>query len=209
MDRFGGEMKDMAGMLIQRHGEKFHAKMQASTVGLAGLGGLGSPIAMALVRMGLGRLTAYDFDEVDLSNIHRQQYYIDQIGMKKCDALRDTLERISPLTRLEFIDARIDEKNIDRLFEGCDIIIEAVDDEYTKAMLFDKCAKYYPGAFYIGASGVSGYSDEKPVSVKQLGDRAYIVGDFHSEDISLFASKVGIIAHMQANLAVKLIVEKL
>lgn len=201
---------DIAGMLIERHGKKFYDKMQATTVGIAGLGGLGSPISIALVRMGLGRLIAYDFDVVELSNIHRQQYYLDQIGIKKCVALKDTLERISPLTRLDMHDLKLDEDNISSAFTGCDLIIEAVDNKYTKAMLFSACRKHYPDVYYIGASGVAGYSDEHRITVKQMAEKIYMVGDFTTDSsVGLVASRVGIVAHTQANLAVQIIMEKI
>ncbi len=197
-------------MLIARHSPEVHAKLRKASVGVAGLGGLGSQIAVALVRMGIGRLTGIDFDMVELSNINRQYYFMDQIGMLKTEALEDTLKRISLLTALNLINLKIGGDNVKGLFDSCDVIIEAFDDPHAKAALFDACRVHYPDAFYIGASGVAGYGNTQALKIKKMSEKVFVVGDFTSEarpGSGLMAGRVGVAAGIQADLAVQLIVE--
>jgi len=77
--------------LERRHGKDLQSRFAAATVAVCGLGGLGSNIAIALARAGIGRLILIDFDRVDLTNLHRQQYKANQIGKYKTDALAENL----------------------------------------------------------------------------------------------------------------------
>ena len=67
-----------------------YEKLGKATVGIAGLGGLGSTVAAAMTRTGVGRLVVVDFDVVEESNLNRQQYFADQIGKAKVEAPRRT-----------------------------------------------------------------------------------------------------------------------
>ena len=58
--------------LEERHGKELHTAFSSATVAVCGLGGLGSNIAIALARAGVGRLILIDFDRVDITNLHRQ-----------------------------------------------------------------------------------------------------------------------------------------
>ena len=89
--------------LKDRHGSVLQEKIASTTVAVCGLGGLGSNIAIALARTGIGKLILIDFDRVDITNLHRQQYKVNQIGMRKTEALRCNLKEINPylqMTRL-------------------------------------------------------------------------------------------------------------
>ena len=87
----------------KRHGAKLQSKFSSATVAVCGLGGLGSNIAVALARAGIGKLILIDFDRVDLSNLHRQQYKATQIGRYKTEALAENLREIAPYTEIETI----------------------------------------------------------------------------------------------------------
>ena len=63
--------------LNQRHGVQLQSRFSSATVAICGLGGLGSNIAIALARAGIGKLILIDFDRVDITNLHRQQYKAD------------------------------------------------------------------------------------------------------------------------------------
>ena len=83
--------------MAARHTPGVHKKIKGAVVGIAGLGGLGSAIAVALARIGVGRLILADFDVVEPSNLNRQQYFIDQLGQTKAEALEANLSaEISP-----------------------------------------------------------------------------------------------------------------
>ena len=97
--------------LNDRHGIEFQKKISTTTVAVCGLGGLGSNIAIALARAGIGKLILIDFDKVDITNLHRQQYKANQIGMSKTEALQDNLKEINPYLETEIHTIRLDENN--------------------------------------------------------------------------------------------------
>ena len=80
----------------ERHSSGIQESLRKARVAVAGLGGLGSNIAVSLARIGVGHLHLIDFDRVDITNLNRQQYFISQIGMYKTDAIRENLQRINP-----------------------------------------------------------------------------------------------------------------
>ena len=121
--------------LNERHGMAFQEKISSATVAVCGLGGLGSNIATSLARAGIGKLILIDFDKVDLSNLHRQQYKACQIGMYKTEALQETLKEIHPYLETEIHTVRVNENNAKALLKDCDIICEAFDNPECKAML--------------------------------------------------------------------------
>ena len=82
--------------LSDRHGAALQAKISAARVAVCGLGGLGSNIAIALARAGVGHLHLIDFDRVDITNLNRQQYFVRQMGLLKTDALKEILAEIAP-----------------------------------------------------------------------------------------------------------------
>ena len=73
--------EEMHRALVERHGAALQARFDAGRVAICGLGGLGSNVAIALARAGVGHLHLIDFDLVDLSNLNRQQYMADQLGL--------------------------------------------------------------------------------------------------------------------------------
>ena len=113
--------------LIQRHGQDRQEKFQKATVAICGLGGLGSNIAISLTRAGIGKLILIDYDRVDLSNLNRQQYKMNQLGMYKTEALAENLREITPYIELEYHTVKMTEDNIKELLQDADIVCEAFD----------------------------------------------------------------------------------
>ena len=93
--------------------------MKTSVVGIAGLGGLGSAVVVALARIGVGRLVLVDFDVVEPSNLNRQQYFVDQLGQHKTLALQENLKRINPYIQIDCHTDRIVPKNVDFFVIRC------------------------------------------------------------------------------------------
>ena len=75
--------------LAKRHGKALQERFAAAVVAVCGLGGLGSNIATSLARAGIGKLILIDFDKVDITNLHRQQYKVSQVGKFKTEALNE------------------------------------------------------------------------------------------------------------------------
>lgn len=199
---------ELEALMVSRHTPGVHARLKRSVVGIAGLGGLGSSVAVALARIGVGRLVVADFDVVEPSNLNRQQYFVDQIGLPKTEAMAANLRRIQPHGRLEAHAERITPANVSRIFGAVHVMIEAFDRADQKMMLLEAFTTAHPGTPFIAASGLAGSGDEASLRVQRLGARVYIVGDQVSAaepGRGLMAPRVGIAAHMQANLAVRLL----
>jgi len=184
--------------------------LQNKTVGIAGAGGLGSNCAVSLVRVGLGNLIIADFDAVSESNLNRQYYFRDQIGMKKVFALRDNLIRINPELNLTIIDEHLNPGNIIQHFGKCDVIVEAFDAADQKEMLIETVLTHFPDKPLVIGLGMAGWGMNDSITVRQI-DNMYICGDEVSEiglELPPIAPRVGIVANMQANVVLEILLRK-
>jgi sulfur carrier protein ThiS adenylyltransferase len=200
--------EEMESLMMSRHTPGVHDALRQSTVGIAGLGGLGSCCASALCRMGVGRLIIADFDVVEPSNLNRQHYFVDQIGMYKTEATRINLNRMNPYVKIEEHCLMLDETNIPEIFEDATVIVEAFDRADMKTMIIRTVLEKMIDVPVIAASGVAGYGDGNEVLVNQMTPRLFVVGDHKSEarpGSGLMAARVGIAAHQQANTVVRII----
>ena len=199
---------DMERALEARHSRKFQHRFKRATVGIMGLGGLGSAVALSLVKIGIGKLIISDYDVVVLSNIHRQHYFIDQIGLKKTVALKKTLLRVNPFVAIKTLDVKLTEQSIPRLFDGVDVLVECFDDPAMKAAALRSVLQHLPETGYVGASGMAGHASGNTIICRRIKPRVYLVGD-NTSDVknsgSLLAPRVGIAAHHQANQVVRLL----
>ena len=187
--------------LEKRHGKELHTAFSSATVAVCGLGGLGSNIAIALARAGVGRLILIDFDRVDITNLHRQQYKAEQIGMYKTVALAENLKEIAPYISLEIHTERITEDNAVTLLQDADIICEAFDDAEWKAMLTNTVLTELPDKYLVAASGMAGMGVTNSIKTRRITSRFYLCGDETSDvsdDIGLVAPRVALCAAHQA-----------
>ena len=195
---------ELEALMMARHTPGVHGKIKSATVGIAGLGGLGSAVAVALARIGVGRLILVDFDVVEPSNLNRQQYFIDQLGQTKAEALETNLRRINPYVQYEARCVRITPENIKDLFGEVDVLVEAFDRADQKAMLLQS----FKGTPIVAASGLAGHGSGETIGVRKMGTTIYVVGDLETAaapGCGLMAPRVGIAAHMQANLVLRLL----
>jgi sulfur carrier protein ThiS adenylyltransferase len=167
-------------LIVARHSPGVHKRVKRSTVGIAGLGGLGSQVAIALARIGVGTLILVDYDVVEPSNLNRQQYFIEQIGMPKVDAMGETLKEINPYVRAVAHHTVISQKNIKRIFGNAEIIVEAFDKAEEKAMLINAIPKSMPDKYIVAASGMAGYGESDAIRTTKFSSKIFIVGD-HKE----------------------------
>ena len=187
--------------LTERHGEELQQAFSSATVAVCGLGGLGSNIAISLARAGIGKLILCDFDRVDITNLHRQQYKASQIGMYKTEALAENLREINPYIDLEAHTERITEDNAVTLLQGADIICEALDDAECKAMLTNTVLSEMPDKYLVAASGMAGMETANSIKTRRITSRFYLCGDETSDvsdDIGLVAPRVALCAAHQA-----------
>lgn len=200
--------EEMRRARVQRHGAQLQDRLDKATVAICGLGGLGSNIAVLLARAGVGRLILIDFDGVDVTNLHRQQYQAGQTGVPKAEALAENLRAIDPYIRLELHAERITRDNYARLLSGADIICEAFDRAEEKAMLVNGVLEKLPDKYIVAGSGMAGLGSANAIRTRRIGEKFYLCGDGVSDvadDIGLVASRVAICAAHQAHMVLRII----
>lgn len=156
------------------------AALARARVGIVGAGGLGSNVAMMLARSGVLRFTLADHDMVEASNLNRQAFFPEDVGVAKVRALSRRLRILEPRMRIAEHEVRIDKNNAERLFAACPIIIEAVDEVDAKAMLYEIFAP--KKALYVAASGMggTGEGEERSMISRRPRPNVVVVGDFFS-----------------------------
>ena len=192
------------------HDQKIIPFLQKAVIGIAGAGGLGSNIAVSLTRAGIGKLVIADFDKIEPSNLNRQQFFIDQVGMPKVIALLENLNKISPFTQYQVHEIKLDEENIPFIYKDVDIMVEAFDKAEMKTMLIETWLTHFPNKPIIAASGLAGWGKNELLHSRKI-DNLYICGDEITDlqtGISPMAPRVGIVANMQANLVLELILNE-
>ena len=195
-------------LMMARHTPGIHQKIKSSVVGIAGLGGLGSTIAIALARIGVGTLILVDFDVVEPSNLNRQQYFIHQIGMPKVEALQENISKINPYVKVHPYNEKLDKNNIERIFKEATVVVEAFDRADEKAMLINVISEKMPDKYIVAASGVAGYGDNNEIRTVRFSSKIFIIGDQKTAaqpGIGLMAPRVGIVAHHQANTVLRIL----
>ncbi len=201
-------VEELESLMCARHTPGVHEKIKNGCIGIAGAGGLGSAVAIALARIGIGELVIADFDVVEPSNLNRQQYFIDQIGYPKVEALRDNLQRINPATSVTIHHRKVTAENLGELFGHVDILVEAFDRADQKALLTNTFLAEFPQKYLVAASGVAGYDSSNTIKTTKITDRFYLCGDgitAAEPGRGLMAPRVGIAAHHQANTVLRLL----
>lgn len=199
---------EFESLMVARHTPGVHQKIKKSVVGIAGLGGLGSAIAIALARIGVGKLILVDFDVVEPSNLNRQQYFIHQIGMPKVEALQNNIAMINPYVQIQACREKLDRTNVEKIFQEAEIVVEAFDRAEAKAMLINAISEKMPDKYMVAASGVAGYEDNNEIKTVRFSSKIFIVGDQKTAaqpGVGLMAPRVGIAAHQQANTVLRIL----
>ena len=200
--------KEWTEALITRHGTALHEQFSSATVAICGLGGLGSNIAIALARAGIGKLLLIDFDRVDITNLHRQQYKVNQIGCYKADALAENLLEIAPYTEIQTVTAKITEENFVHFLKNVDIVCEAFDNAESKAMLVNGVLEKLPHCYLVAASGMAGMDTPNIIKTRKVMKRFYLCGDEVSDvadTIGLVAPRVMLCAAHQAHTVLRIL----
>ena len=194
--------------LSERHGEDVQKKFSSAAVAICGLGGLGSNIAIALARAGIGKLLLIDFDRVDITNLHRQQYKANQIGLYKAYALAENLLEIAPYTEIQAVTAKITEENFTDILHDTDIVCEAFDNAESKAMLVNGVLEQLPQCYLVAASGMAGMDTPNTIKTRKVAKRFYLCGDEVSDvadSIGLVAPRVMLCAAHQAHTVLRIL----
>lgn len=190
--------------------ETIKSILKEKSVGIAGCGGLGSNCAVALARVGVGKLIICDFDILTETNLNRQYFFYDQLGLKKATALKENINRINPEVTVEAHDIKLNADNIIEIFSDCDVIVEAFDRADMKKMILETVLCQMPDKPLVSGNGLSGWGNSNSIHMERTGN-LYICGDGISEatdDNPPLAPRVGIAANMQANTVLEILLSK-
>lgn len=201
---------ELESMMMARHTPNVHKKVKQGKVAIAGLGGLGSNIAIMLARIGVGHLLLVDFDIVEPSNLNRQSYYISHLGLPKTIALKQQIEQINPFIKVDTKTIKITEDNVTELFSDFDIICEAFDKPDQKSMLVNTALEQLPHVKVVSASGMAGFDSSNLIKTTRPMKNFYLCGDLENGarvGKGLMAPRVSVCAGHQANMILRLLLE--
>ena len=207
-ERISREQLDQA--FDARFPEEMRIKLRNARVAVAGLGGLGSNIAVMLARSGVGELLLVDFDTVDVTNLNRQMYLIPQLGKPKAEALPEILYQINPYLTYRSVCIKVTPDNVKELFSEYPIGCEAFDKPDQKAMLVRELLMQCPKTIVVSGNGMAGYADANEIRTCQVMKRLYVCGDQSTDvgnGIGLIAPRVAVCAAHEANKVLQLIMQ--
>ena len=207
-ERISREQLDQA--FDARFPEEMQTKLRNARVAVAGLGGLGSNIAVMLARSGIGELLLVDFDTVDVTNLNRQMYLIPQLGKPKAEALPEILYQINPYLTYRSVCIKVTPNNVKELFSEYPIVCEAFDKPDQKAMLVRELLMQCPKTTAVSGNGMAGYADANEIRTCQVMKRLYVCGDQSTDvgnGIGLIAPRVAVCAAHEANKVLQLIMQ--
>jgi sulfur carrier protein ThiS adenylyltransferase len=162
--------------VCSRYFSKEHCSAICSaTIGIAGAGGLGSNCTINLVRCGFEKFIIADFDTVELSNLNRQAYLPEHIGLPKVDCLKDQLLKINPACSVDAKQITLNETNALTVFGSCDVVVEAFDSPECKAMIANIFVD--TGRLVVSASGLAGFGNSDRIKTRKVRDNFYLIGD--------------------------------
>ena len=202
----------MLQSLKDRIGDTLVDKFQNTTVAICGLGGLGSNVAIALSRAGIGKLILVDYDKVDISNLNRQQYKLNQLGMSKTEAIKQNLQEITQITEFEIYNKKLDNTNYSDVLKNADIICEAFDNADEKSSLVNYVLENMLNKYIVSASGMANLDSPNKIITKKITDKFYVCGDFENSTDNggtLYAPRVMLCASHQATTILQIIAEKI
>lgn len=205
------EKEELKHFIYARNGVGMYDKISKAKVAIAGVGGIGSFVAVSLARLGVANLTIVDFDKVEPTNLNRQSYFLEDLGEYKVEALKRQLEKINPFIEVKALIEKVTKDNIVDIFSNFDIVIEAFDKAENKAMLVNTLLEKDKKVKIVACSGMAGIDDANLIKTKKLTSRLYISGDFKSEAEQfngLLSPRVFVTAGHMANTVLRLILNE-
>jgi len=187
--------------------EQINKKLQNSSVGIAGIGGLGSNIAVSLARAGIGRLVLVDFDIVEKCNLNRQYFFLDQVGKTKTEAIKENIEKINPNVKLELHNQELKKGSMEKLFKDVDVVVEALDNAEIKTAFIEEILTKLSDKPVVAASGVAGFGHSDRINTIRSGNlyMCYDESASSSDDDVLMAPRVCLMANWQANIVLEIL----
>lgn len=150
-------------------------KIQTAKIGIAGCGGLGTNIANALARSGFIDFEIIDNDIVEGSNLNRQNYFIDEIGLNKTDVTGKRIRQINPDANIITHKIRLSKGNFNKYFRDRGIVFEAFDNKPSKKLFLEMLGN--SDRLLIMGSGMAGIKGDGSIKIKKVKRNLFIVGD--------------------------------
>jgi len=185
-------------------GEDGQARIQSARVGIAGCGGLGVNVATQLAMAGVGAFVLADDQMPDITNLNRQFIYAASDFTPKCETCAQWVLMLNPVMEVECHAERITSETY-RMFEGCDVIVDCLDNMESRMVLSDAAEELGIPLVHGGISGMNGQiAVFIPGETPSLRD---ILGTVQGEDgeIPVFGAAVSVIAGMEAVEALKIV----
>lgn len=200
--------EELEEAMDKRFSKEVYKKLKNAKVAVAGLGGIGSHIAVNLARSGVGKIHLVDFDRVDLTNLNRQAYTIEHLGKLKTEALKEILLNINPYLDITTKTVKITEENVISIFNKYPIVCEAFDNPDNKAMLVNNLLEKLEGVKVVSSSGMAGYESSNLIKTTKVMKNFYLCGDRVTDaysGIGLMSGRVNICAGHASNMVIRLI----
>ncbi|NLD38604.1 MAG: HesA/MoeB/ThiF family protein [Desulfatiglans sp.] len=196
-------------IMVPEIGLEGQEKIKSSRVFIAGAGGLGSPVSLYLAAAGVGTLVIADNDRVEITNLNRQiLHWPRNIGSKKVESAREKINSFNEHTKVEIFDETIDDDNISGLTNGCDVIIDAMDNIATRFVLNRAAIKRKIPFIHGAVSGLEGRvttiipfktacigcmyrADTKPGKFPVLGVTPGIIGIIQATEVIKYLTGMG------------------
>ena len=194
-------------IVLKDIGTSGQKKIIQSKVLIIGMGGLGCPVAEFLTRAGVGTLGIIDYDNVDLSNIHRQSLYnVSDIKKSKVLVAKKKLKKINSKTNVIIHKIRIDKNNLKKIIKKYDYIVDGSDNFETKFLINDSCKKFKKFLVTGAISKFNGhiftfdFKDIKTPCIRSFFQEKKISDDIlNCEYEGVLGTVAGIIGTIQAN----------
>ena len=188
-------------------------KITSSKVFIVGAGGLGCPIADLLCRAGVGEIGIIDYDKISLSNLNRQTLFdTSDLNKYKVDILKKKLNKINPLVKINIFKKKIDYKNINKLINKYQIIVDASDNFKTKFLLNESSIKnkkkLVVGAIsrFDGHIFVFNFNNNKNACLKCFYQEKPSDDILNCDQEGILGTTATILGSFQANEIIKLII---
>ena len=194
-------------IVLKDIGASGQKKIIQSKVLIIGMGGLGCPVAEFLTRAGVGTLGIIDYDNVDLSNIHRQSLYnVSDIKKSKVLVAKKKLKKINSKTNIICHKIRIDKNNFTKIIKEYDYVVDGSDNFETKFLINDTCKKFKKFLVTGAISKFNGhiftfdFKDIKTPCIRSFFQEKKISDDIlNCEYEGVLGTVAGIIGTIQAN----------
>lgn len=185
-------------------------KLRNARVCLVGAGGLGSPVALKLVGMGIGYLRVVDRDIVSRTDLHRQYLYdTDSIGMPKVEVLFEKLNRLNPDVTLDPVPESLNSINAEELLAGMDVIIDGLDRPEPRYIVNRTCNRLKIP--YIFGAAIEAFGNVSTILPGQTFCLECFMSGLRDEDlpvcgvVGVHPSVLGIISALQVSEAVRVL----